>query len=111
MQSYHVFRLPVEILDTLTPRNLWNQSAPENDTQEALSPKPKPTSLAPGSKSCNICNGVNFIDVEEQRSHYRSDWHRYNVKTRLAGGESVDEAAFGQLVDGDSRALHPIQNH
>ncbi|KAF8920695.1 hypothetical protein CPB85DRAFT_1272507 [Mucidula mucida] len=76
MQSHHVFRLPVEIIDTLTPRNLWNQSAPENDTQEALSPKPKPTSLAPGSKSCNICNGVNFIDVEEQRSHYRSDWHR-----------------------------------
>ncbi|KAF9045715.1 hypothetical protein BDZ89DRAFT_979558 [Hymenopellis radicata] len=100
MQSHHVFRLPVELLDTLTPRNLWNQSASENDTQQAPLPTPNPTPVASASKSCNICNAVNFLDVEEQRSHYRSDWHRYNVKTRLAGGDAVDEAAFGRLVDG-----------
>jgi hypothetical protein len=38
--------------------------------------------------------------VDEQRNHYRSDWHRYNVKVRLNGGNAVTETDFARLVDG-----------
>ncbi|KAL4063165.1 hypothetical protein V8B97DRAFT_1955867 [Scleroderma yunnanense] len=97
-QRYHVFSLPLDLLDTLTPRNLISsQAAP----QEPPSPPIVPQEQAPSSsRSCNICLGAAFVDVDEQRSHFRSDWHRYNVKIRLKGGEPVAESTFAQLVDG-----------
>lgn len=97
MQSYHVYSLPQELIASLTPRHLWNES-----TQEISQDLPATSSQTTntGPRACNICLGVSFTDVEEQRAHYRSDWHRYNVKTRINGGNAVNEAQFGQLVDG-----------
>ncbi|KAI0766573.1 hypothetical protein BD413DRAFT_696795 [Trametes elegans] len=101
MSQYHVFSLPKELLDTLVPRNILNQ------TTEPVSPAPpRPNSPPPaaqptaGSRACNICLGATFVDVEDQRVHFRSDWHRYNVKVRLNGGDPVSETHFAQLVDG-----------
>lgn len=95
--SYHVYSLPSTLLDTLTPRNLISHSPPR-------SPSPPPVTnnqpQAQGSRACNICLGATFSDVDEQRNHFRSDWHRYNVKIRLNGGNTVTEPAFAQLVDG-----------
>ncbi|KAJ7355571.1 hypothetical protein DFH08DRAFT_772665 [Mycena albidolilacea] len=94
MSHFHIYSLPVELLDTLTPRNLVSVPRPR-------SPSPPPVASSTiGSRACNVCNGVAFVDVEEQRAHFRSDWHRYNVKTRLSGGQSVSELEFSKLVDG-----------
>ncbi|KAI5122477.1 hypothetical protein M0805_001389 [Coniferiporia weirii] len=95
--SFHLFSLPQELLDTLAPRNLRQQD-------RAPTPEPeKPTEIAhaaSGARSCNVCLGTTFADVDDQRSHSRSDWHRYNVKTRLANGKPVSEAEFAILVEG-----------
>ncbi len=96
MQRLHVFSLPTELLDTLTPRNLVNQELP----RRTPSPTPPAEPTLTSSRACNICNGATFLDVAEQRNHYRSDWHRYNVKIRLSGGSAVNESEFAQLVDG-----------
>ncbi|KZT09912.1 uncharacterized protein LAESUDRAFT_722063 [Laetiporus sulphureus 93-53] len=93
--QYHAFSLPRELLDTLIPRNVVNQ--------EPSPPEPEPVATPPTgttSRACNICLGASFADVDEQRIHYRSDWHRYNVKVRLNGGNPVTEAQFSQLVNG-----------
>lgn len=96
--QYHLFSLPQEILDTLVPRNIANQTtAPPPPRVDSATPVPQPTA---GSRACNICLGASFVDVDDQRAHFRSDWHRYNVKIRLGGGEPVSEARFAQLVDG-----------
>ncbi|KAJ7050526.1 cytoplasmic protein [Mycena amicta] len=92
--SYHVYNLPVPFLDSLTLRNLIGEPRPRTP-----SPPPVASTSATGSRACNICNGAVFTDVEEQRQHYRSDWHRYNVKTRLNGGQAVSELEFSKLVD------------
>lgn len=99
MQSshYHVYSLPVELLDTLTPRNLVNQPPGPTPISEPSEQTPATTT---GARACNICLAATFLDVDEQRAHFRSDWHRYNVKTRLNGGNPVSEVAFGELVDG-----------
>ncbi|KAF7309635.1 bVLRF1 domain-containing protein [Mycena indigotica] len=93
----HVYNLPVPLLESLTPRNFVG------DLEPKLPSSPPPTSVAStsaaNSRSCNICNGATFTDVEDQRQHYRSDWHRYNVKTRLNGGQAVSETEFSKLVD------------
>ncbi|KAJ8489201.1 hypothetical protein ONZ51_g3086 [Trametes cubensis] len=101
MSQYHVFSLPKGLLDTLVPRNVLNQTAAPETIPPPRSESPPPTAQpAVGSRACNICLGATFVDVEDQRAHFRSDWHRYNVKVRLNGGEPVSEARFSQLVDG-----------
>lgn len=92
--SYHVFALPEPLLHTLTPRNLISQTPPR-------SPSPPPPQ-AHSARTCNVCLVATFVDVDEQRNHYRSDWHRYNVKVRLNAGKPVTEADFTLLVDGTS---------
>ncbi|KAJ7743108.1 hypothetical protein B0H16DRAFT_1423054 [Mycena metata] len=95
MSHFHIYSLPAELLDTLTPRNLVNEPQPRSP-----SPAPLVSTSTTGSRACNVCNGTTFVDVEEQRTHFRSDWHRYNVKTRMNGGQSVSELEFSKLVDG-----------
>lgn len=103
MQSYHIFSLPSELLETLTPRHLVNEpSRPRSPSPKPVAAKLGPTTNGLGSKTCNICNGAIFQDTEEQRSHYRADWHRYNVKTRLNGLAAVSQAEFAKLVDSPS---------
>lgn len=98
---YSVFSLPSELLDTLTPRTLIAQPPP----REPSPPPPKPSQ----GTGCSICLGAAFVDVDEQRAHFRTDWHRYNVKIRLAGRNPVTEAAFAELVGGTRLLAFPDQ--
>ncbi|XWS70589.1 hypothetical protein CRYUN_Cryun03dG0059900 [Craigia yunnanensis] len=43
--------------------------------------------------TCNACN-IEFVDDSEQKLHYKSDWHRYNLKRKVAGVPGVTEALF-----------------
>lgn len=99
--QYHVYALPVELLHTLTPRNLVNNTPPRSPSPEQTAT----TTTSSGPRTCNICLGTTFLDLEAQRAHFRSDWHRYNVKTRLTGGNTVDDITFSQLVDGMFRYM------
>ncbi|KAJ0914920.1 putative transcription factor C2H2 family [Helianthus annuus] len=42
---------------------------------------------------CNACN-KEFTDVNSQKTHYKSEWHRYNIKRKIAGVPGVTEALF-----------------
>ncbi|XP_061364331.1 cytoplasmic 60S subunit biogenesis factor REI1 homolog 1 [Gastrolobium bilobum] len=43
--------------------------------------------------TCNACN-TEFKDDSEQKLHYKSEWHRYNLKRKVAGVPGVTEALF-----------------
>ncbi|CAN1185095.1 Cytoplasmic 60S subunit biogenesis factor REI1 homolog 1 [Linum perenne] len=43
--------------------------------------------------TCNSCN-QDFQDDAQQKHHYKSDWHRYNLKRKVAGVPGVTEALF-----------------
>ncbi|KAK7293659.1 hypothetical protein RJT34_16531 [Clitoria ternatea] len=43
--------------------------------------------------TCNACN-AEFKDDSEQKLHYKSEWHRYNLKRKVAGVPRVIEALF-----------------
>ncbi|KAH8481286.1 hypothetical protein H0E87_028961 [Populus deltoides] len=43
--------------------------------------------------TCNACN-KEFNDDAEQKLHYKSEWHRYNLKRKVAGVPGVTEALF-----------------
>ncbi|GLT85154.1 hypothetical protein SLE2022_033510 [Rubroshorea leprosula] len=43
--------------------------------------------------TCNACN-KEFNHDAEQKLYYKSDWHRYNLKRKVAGVPGVTEALF-----------------
>jgi len=45
---------------------------------------------------CNTCK-TSFAEVKDHRDHYRTDWHRYNLKLKEKGGEPVNEEEFSQV--------------
>ncbi|KAH0647148.1 hypothetical protein KY290_033152 [Solanum tuberosum] len=42
---------------------------------------------------CNCCN-KEFFDENEQKIHYKSEWHTYNLKRKVAGVPGLTEALF-----------------
>lgn len=61
----------------------------------------EPSSASGGggdTKPCNTCGGS--FTPGKYRSHFRSDWHRYNVKLKMKGVAPVSEREF-QLCDAD----------
>ncbi len=50
--------------------------------------------------TCLACQ-VGFSTADEQRIHYRTDWHRYNLKRRIAEAAPVGEEEFRGRVDGE----------
>ncbi|KAJ8094662.1 hypothetical protein PM082_010668 [Marasmius tenuissimus] len=95
---YHVYSIPPQVLDTLTPRSLVSTaSVPEEEEDKEQSTTLATSSTGP--RTCNVCLGISFGDVGQQRTHFRSDWHRYNVKAKLNGGQPVAEQDFIQLLD------------
>ena len=53
--------------------------------------------------SCALCQ-LRFHNLQEQRSHIRSDLHGYNLKQKLKGLSPVEESEFDKLVGG--KRLH-----
>mmetsp|Transcript_20378 Transcript_20378/g.23626 ORF Transcript_20378/g.23626 Transcript_20378/m.23626 type:complete len:444 (+) Transcript_20378:96-1427(+) len=51
------------------------------------------------SKSCNTCGGS--FTASQYRAHFRSDWHRYNVKLKMKGCVPVEEKEF-LMIDADA---------
>lgn len=47
--------------------------------------------------TCNTCS-LQFPTAEDQRSHMKSEWHRYNLKRRVANLPAIDEALFNDKV-------------
>jgi len=52
------------------------------------------------AKSCNTCGG-SFVTPASYRSHFKSDWHRYNIKLKMKGVTPVSEQEF-ILCDSDA---------
>ncbi|KAJ2783033.1 pre-60S factor rei1 [Coemansia javaensis] len=47
--------------------------------------------------TCIACQ-VAFYSADQQRTHYRSDWHRYNLKRKVADLPPVTAESFAQRV-------------
>lgn len=53
--------------------------------------------MASGGYTCITCR-VAFVDPELQRSHYKTDWHRYNLKRKVAELPPVTAENFKEKV-------------
>ena len=47
---------------------------------------------------CSKCPGAGFTESVDFRAHFRSDWHRYNLKAKIRGLPAVDGTAFACMT-------------
>ncbi|XP_064648281.1 tRNA endonuclease ANKZF1-like isoform X2 [Lineus longissimus] len=81
----------------LTAVGLGGEKEPKDETVEL--------NLAISDRmSCSFCN-VEFADRDEQVRHYKSDFHRFNLKRRLRGAPPVTEEGFEDIADNMSSSL------
>ncbi|RHY90363.1 hypothetical protein DYB35_009784 [Aphanomyces astaci] len=55
---------------------------------------------APVGRPCSTCGGA-FVDTALYRQHFRSEWHRYNLKLKAKKRPVIDQAAFDTLSSHD----------
>ena len=86
------------VRELFTNAGLLDGSAtPELETVESV-PDPDVSVDRPlGSKTCSLC-GVSFDDLDGQRQHFKLDWHRYNLKLKVANLSILSEDEFSDLV-------------
>lgn len=49
------------------------------------------------SFTCNTC-GIKFVTADLQRQHMKTDWHRYNLKRRVASLPSISSDVFAEKI-------------
>ncbi|EPS37815.1 hypothetical protein H072_8511 [Dactylellina haptotyla CBS 200.50] len=109
----YAFDLPRDLLSTLTVKGSSQDLAvPSSETQvddvpsaedakfKDLTKEPDPTS----GMSCTLC-GVKSKTIQEQRSHARSDVHRFNMKRKIRKQPPVSEMEFEKMIEGLSESI------
>ena len=54
-----------------------------------------------GKFKCNKCAGSSFADSAEHRSHFKSEWHRYNLKLGLKSIPSITLDEYKEMAAED----------
>lgn len=98
-----MFDLPQELLSTISLKDrveqpLWDNPSQAADSSSRLHEvtvsEDNDTAKA---TSCGLC-GVSSVSVLEQRNHFRSDLHGFNLKQKLRGLKPVGEDDFEKLI-------------
>lgn len=100
----NVYSIPPELLDLLTVRSVTNTGALQvissveeqnntdvdkenaDGTRTQTQGTESEVVLETGSSSsltCQTCLSATFPTLEDQRAHFKSDWHRYNVRVSI----------------------------
>lgn len=103
----YAYSLPPQLLDILTLRSLQAPPPPEPEAVPAATETTTGKEQLGGDRSvgssltCQTCGGAQFTSLDEQRAHFKGDWHRYNAKVGLGKvGTVVTEQQFEQMNDG-----------
>jgi hypothetical protein len=108
-RGINVYTLPPQLLDTLSVRSIQDTipQAEEAEPISGITKQPQRTADdSTGTIRCQTCPGASFETVEEQREHFKADWHRYNAKAKLQGRAVTSEQWEG-MVEGKLSCRYP----
>ena len=100
--QFAVFDLPRELLVSIALKDP-SLLQPTQESIAELTPvaediAKEDSQTAKSSSSCLLCN-ISFANVQEQRQHSKSDWHKFNLKQKVRGRKAVGETEFEKLLD------------
>ena len=106
-RSLSVYSIPPPLLDILTVRSIQagEPIIPEEEQVDEKEPSLVDEPAGTGSSlTCQTCLGTSFASLDEQRAHFKSDWHRYNAKVTLerSGKGAMTAEEFEEINDGES---------
>ncbi|PVG04726.1 hypothetical protein CPB86DRAFT_821333 [Serendipita vermifera] len=93
----NIYQLPPELFNNLVLRRLQQDvPLPQSPSDEPQLPKDNAAGSHQGirSASCSLCVNASFVNSDDQRAHYKSDWHKYNVKAKLLNKPLLSETQF-----------------
>ena len=93
----YVFDLPEKLLYTLQLK-IQTTDAPEIDNNAPQASPVENEGTSKTATSCTLCS-LSFANLQDQKSHVRSDLHAYNTKQRLRGKPAVSEDDFERLIE------------
>lgn len=67
------------------------------ESASTLAPAAAVSTVPSTSYTCFACR-VGFGSAEQQRLHYKSDWHRYNLKRKVVGMPALTAEGFRERV-------------
>ncbi|XP_065053749.1 tRNA endonuclease ANKZF1-like [Rhopilema esculentum] len=74
-----------------------NESITEEKGRER---KTKPRSEDLRNFRCSLCN-IFFRDLDQQRAHFKSEWHAFNIKMKISGKVAIDEFIFHEKCENE----------
>ncbi|KAM6268883.1 tRNA endonuclease ANKZF1 [Porphyrio hochstetteri] len=96
-QSTSVFAAAARDPDLLRGLTLVTGAAAEASAAAGPEEKPRGVPEVPERMCCSTC-GQAFGSREEQTEHYRLDWHRFNLKQRLLGRQTLPVEVFEEKI-------------
>ncbi|XP_052625555.1 uncharacterized protein LOC111919024 isoform X1 [Lactuca sativa] len=102
-RNYSIFELPSNFFDSCgfiellsTPELANNPATTPGKTVEETEVAPEKNASSSERLTCNTCTS-SFESLHDQRSHFKSDFHLFNIKLSIAGKETVREDDFDEL--------------
>ena len=79
----------------------------KNFENEEIKTEPLPQPKVSNKKglSCNTCPGAEFSDVNDHRNHFKTLWHKYNIKRKSRNVEPLNEPEFSILGENEINEL------
>jgi Bacteroidetes VLRF1 release factor len=98
----YIFDLPKALLESLVVKGEQplhvEHVEPERPISEPQTDENLQNLATATATSCSLCRS-SFANVQEQRQHVKSDFHKYNLKQRIKGLNPVSEADFEKLIE------------
>ncbi|GMH35473.1 hypothetical protein BSKO_03341 [Bryopsis sp. KO-2023] len=93
--------------DFIQAAQLSNAPQPNQEQQAAATENRPVDSSATGKEASLTCNGCglgpsDFESGDDWKPHFKSDWHRHNLRRKLKGRPPIGEAEFETLVEQDA---------
>lgn len=79
----------------------WEKCDEMDDLHIKSNSHPSSTAMAFTCVSCSL----EFGSAPDQRSHMKSEWHRYNLKRRVANLPPIDETTFEEKIQESKSSL------
>ncbi|KAG4301601.1 hypothetical protein PCK1_002086, partial [Pneumocystis canis] len=96
-KPFYIYKLPEDLLSTLTTEEDKMFIVPENTNNPSIYEFNKEVSLI-----CSICKEIQFNSMEEYTIHIKTDWHRFNLKRKVAKMPVLDFKEFKEALEEQS---------
>lgn len=101
-RNYSIFELPWNFFDSCcftellsTPELTNNPATTTGNTVEEREDTQEKNASSSERWTCNTCK-TSFESLHDQRSHFKSDFHLFNIKLSIAGKDTVMEDDFDE---------------